>query len=121
MNFNINLRSFITVLVIIIFSGLSMSCHHVTDKKNKILKEARDAYTQAKAHPYAAELKELVKAKQILEKAEKAEDKGESEDFVEMRHLAYLAKRQAEIAFTIAERHKIEEKIARLRKKKALR
>ncbi|MDM8559637.1 DUF4398 domain-containing protein [Candidatus Parabeggiatoa sp. HSG14] len=115
MSFNSNLRSFTTMLVVIIFSGLNVGCHHIIEKQNKILKGARDAYTQAKAHPHATELKELFKAKQILEKAEKAEDE-EAEDFIEMRHLAYLAKRQAEIAFTIAERYRIEEKIARLKK-----
>lgn len=103
--------SFIQVLVVVmIFSGLSVSCSSIP--KDEILKDARDAYTQAKANPNTANVEAMYDAEQSLKKAEQAEE------VEEMEHLAYLAQRHAQRAMAVAERKQAEEQRESLVKEK---
>lgn len=107
----IHRSSFIQVLVVVMtFSGLSVSCSSIP--KDEILKDARDAYIQAKANPNTANVEAMYDAEQSLKKAEQAEE------VEEMEHLAYLAQRQAQRAMAVAERKQAEEQRESLVKEK---
>jgi outer membrane protein OmpA-like peptidoglycan-associated protein len=99
-------KVFIFILIINIFGT---NCSHIS-QKDDLLKEARETYTRAVTHSKATNVEALSKAKQALENAEKAND------LEEIKHLAYLAKQQAQIAITIAKRQKIGTQSERLDK-----
>lgn len=75
-----------------------------TPPHNEALKEAREAYATATLQPHAeqAASNELLKARQALDRAERAW--AERGDEGEVRHLAYLAYRRAQAAHLVADR-----------------
>ena len=85
---------------IIIIPALTTSCGNIP-QKDDLLKDARKTYNRAIAYSKVTNAEALSKAKQALDKAENAND------IEDIKHLAYLAKQQAQIAITIAERQKI--------------
>jgi len=97
----INCNSNLIFAIVILISGFIASCSSVPAGKTTILKEAREAYAQAQAHPKTTNLAELSKAKQALEKAERAKTAKD------MQHLAYVAKQKAKIALTVAKRQSL--------------
>ena len=86
-----------TLAISMTVSSLITGCSGVPEK-DIILKDARDAYAEAKANPHTTNVEAMYDASQALEKAEKAEDAEK------MTHLAYLAQKQAHIAVAVAER-----------------
>jgi outer membrane protein OmpA-like peptidoglycan-associated protein len=88
-----------TVLFLII--GLGVSCSTVPTAENSLLTEASEIYAQASANPNITS-EALVEAKSALEQAKQSKDNEAQE------HFAYLAKRYAQIAITIAKRQELE-------------
>ncbi|ALG66751.1 OmpA family protein [Beggiatoa leptomitoformis] len=89
--------SFVKPLVAATILALS-GCGGVAEK-DSIMADARNAYTQAKSNSDAAKLAqlELYDAEKALQKAENADNA------LDMKQLAYLAKRQSEIALAVGE------------------
>lgn len=77
-------------------AALSVGCSSVPDK-TVLLKDAQAAYNAARANTVTASAP-LYDAEQALKKAESAQDAEE------MRHLAYIAQRKAELAVALGER-----------------
>jgi len=77
-------------------AALSVGCSSVPDKA-VLLKDAQAAYNAAQANTVTASAS-LYDAEQALKKAESAQDTEE------MRHLAYIAQRKAELAVALGER-----------------
>lgn len=92
-------------------SGLIVGCGGVPEK-DIILKDARDAYAEAKANPDTTNVEAMYDAKKALEKAEQAQDAEK------MTHLAYLAQRQSQIAVAVGKRKAAETQRQRLVKDK---
>lgn len=87
--------------VLFFIIGLSVSCSTVSTPENNLLTEASEIYAQASADPNITS-EALVEAKSALEQAKQSKDNETKE------HFAYLAKRYAQIAITIAKRQAIE-------------
>lgn len=97
---SINSVRFNQILLVVII-GLSMSCSTVPTAENSLLTEASEIYAQANADPNITS-ETLVKAKSALATAKQSKDNETRE------HFAYLAKRYAQIAVTIAKRQAVE-------------
>ncbi|MCK5876835.1 MAG: OmpA family protein [Candidatus Marithrix sp.] len=87
-----------------------VSCSSIP--KDDILKDARAAYSKAKANPATANLEAMYDADKALQKAEN------SEDADEMKHLAFMAKKRAEMALVVAKRKGAESQRDNLLKEK---
>lgn len=83
-----------------------------TPPPNPDLAAARAAMEQARANPYAARVAalELDRAQQALQRAEFAWAK--SSDADETRHLAYVARRRADVVVALASQARAEEQLA---------
>ena len=98
----INSIFFFKILIIVItLTGLSISCGNFPQQKDNALKDARETYARALDYSKTDNMEALSKAKQTLDKAENAND------IEDVKHFAYLAKQQAQIAITIAERQQL--------------
>ncbi len=99
---SISYALFSKFLLLFLIIWLEMSCSTVPTAENSLLTEASEIYAQASANSNATSLDALVEAKSALEKAKKSQDNETKE------HFAYLAKRYAQIAITIAKRQALE-------------
>ena len=88
-------------IVLVLIMGLGVSCSTVPTTENSLLTEASEIYAQASAEPNITS-EALVEAKSALEQAKQSKDNEAQE------HFAYLAKRYAQIAITIAKRQELE-------------
>ncbi|MBE9561711.1 MAG: OmpA family protein [Proteobacteria bacterium] len=97
----------ISILFVIL---IVTSCSSIP--KDEILKDARDSFAKAKANPATANLEVMYDADKALQKAEN------SKDADEMKHLAFIAKKKAEMALIVAKRKEAEFKYSDLLKQK---
>jgi outer membrane protein OmpA-like peptidoglycan-associated protein len=106
-NFNV----FFKTLSIVAILALLSACGGVPEK-DSILQNAKTAIDQLKADPQAHSLAATYDAEKALEKAENAKDAEE------MRYLAYLTEKQAEIASETAKRKAAEAEVVELGKRR---
>lgn len=98
------------IISILFVTLIVVSCSSIP--KNEILKDARAAYSNAKANPATANLEAMYDAEKALKKAESAEDADE------MKHLASMSIKRSEMALAVAKRKGAESKRDNLLKQK---